>query len=110
MKGLTPKILKILTFTGLFFLTIPISILGLWVHAFNLGDTQTDRVAIFDSYFPDYLQGRWDTTLISIAFCVLAIVLSSFSLTLSEKLWKILNIIIVAFSILLLLLNLFSMM
>ena len=110
MKTLTPKILKILTFTGLFCLSIPLSLCGLWIHAFNLGDNQPARVAIFNTYLPDFLHGRFDTTFLSIAFCVLAIILSSISLTLSGKLWKILNIIILVLSILLLLLNLFSMM
>jgi hypothetical protein len=110
MKALTPHLLKILTLAGFFILSIPLSILGLWIHAFNLGNIQADRVAIFDRYFPDFLKGRWDTTILSIAFCILSIILSSISLTLSGKLWKILNIITLVFSILLLLLNLFSMM
>ena len=110
MKSLTHRSLKILTFVGLFSLSSPLSIFGLWKHAFNLGDNQTDRVAIFKSYFPDFLNGRWDITYLSIAFCISAIILSSISLKLPGKLWKALNIIILVFSILLLSLNLFSMM
>ena len=110
MKPLTPKLLKILTFIGLICLSIPLSIIGLWVHAFNLGDNQINRVEIFNTYFPDFLHGIYSTTLLSIAFCIVAIVLSSICLRLSEKLWKILNIVILVISISLLLLNLFSMM
>ena len=109
-KTLTPQLLKILTFVGLLCLSVPLSILGLWIYAFNLGDSQTNRIAIFNSYFPNFLHGRFDTTYLSVAFCILAIILSSISLKLSGKLWKVLNIIILVFSILLLLLNLFSMM
>ena len=110
MKSLTPRSLKVLTFVGLICLSIPIVILGLWIHASNLGTTQIERVAIFDSYFPDSLGGRWDITFLSITFCISAIILSNISLKSSEILWKALNFSILVFSTLLLSLNLFSMM
>ena len=103
-------LLKILTVSSLIFLSFPLLIYRLWIKAFNLGTSQSERVSIFNSYFPDSLQGRWDTTYLSISFCLLAIILSSICLKLSQKFWKILNIIILIFSSLLLLLNLFSMM
>jgi hypothetical protein len=103
-------LLKILTVLSLIFLSFPLLIYRLWIKAFNLGTSQSERVSIFNSYFPDSLQGRWDTTYLSISFCLLAIILSSICLKLSQKFWKILNIIILIFSSLLLLLNLFSMM
>jgi hypothetical protein len=110
MKPLTPKLLKILTFMGLFCLVIPFSIVGIWVHAFNLGDNQAERISIFNTYFPDFLHGIYSTTLVSIVFCVAAIILSIICLKVSGKLWKILNIAILVISISLFLLNLISMM
>lgn len=110
MKTLTPRSLKISTFIGLFSLSISLLIFVLWQRAFNLGHNQTDRVAIFRSYFPDFLNGRGTTTYLSIAFLITAIILSSISLKLPGKLWKVLNYIIIVFSIFLLLLNLFTMM
>jgi len=110
MKSVTPQSLKILTFVGLFCVSIPFSILGLWIHAFNLGTTQIERVEIFNKYFPEFLNRRFDTALLSVAFCILTIILSIISLTLPGKLWKALNIIILVFSILLFLMNLFQMM
>ena len=110
MKTLTPRLLKILTFIGLFCIVIPISILGLWIHAFNSGDNQADRVSIFNAYFPEFMHGRYSTTLLSIAFCISAVILSIICLKSSKKLWKIINIAILVISSLLLLLNLFSMM
>ena len=110
MKSLTHLSLKTLTVLGLICLFVPILILGLWIHAFNLGTTQIERVAIFNNYFPDSLDGRWDITFLSMAFCISAIILSNISMKLPGKLWKALNIIILVFSILLLSLNLFSMM
>lgn len=110
MKSLTHRSLKTFTGLALICLLINILILGLWIYAFNLGTTQIERVAIFDNYFPDALVGRWNITFLSMAFCIAAIILSNISMKLPGKLWKLLNIIILIFSILSLSLNLFSMM
>lgn len=106
---LTPKFLKILTFAGLLCISIPILIEGLWIHAFNLGDSQANSVAIFNSYFPEFLHGRYVTAYLSIVFCILAIIISSINLKSSGKIWKV-NMIILVSGSLLLFLNLFQMM
>jgi hypothetical protein len=108
-RHLTPQLMKILTVVGLLCLTVPVSILGLWIHAFNSGDSQADSVAIFNSYFPDFLNGEYTVTYLSIVFCVLAIIVSIINLKSSGKIWK-MNMIILVFSSLLLFLNLFQMM
>lgn len=110
MRSLNKTQLKILTLVSLICLLIPFSIYGLWIYVFDLGTTQAERVAIFKDYFPGFLDGRWSTTLLSITFCVSAIIFSSISFKLSGKLWRSLNIVILIISSLLLLLNLFSMM
>ena len=110
MKSLTPHRLKIFTFVGLFCLSIPITLFALWIHAFNLGRNQIERVEIYKGYFPNFLQTRFATTLLSINFCVLSIILSSIIIKTPLKLWKALNILILVFSCLLLFMNLFSMM
>ncbi|OFY09489.1 MAG: hypothetical protein A2X05_18950 [Bacteroidetes bacterium GWE2_41_25] len=106
---LTPPLLKLLTFLGVLCISIPISIQGLWIYAANSGTNQVERVASFHSYFPDFLHGRYAINYLSIAFCILAIIISTINLKSSGKIWKA-NIIILVFSILLLLLNLFQMM
>lgn len=110
MKRLNQTQLKILTLVSLICLLIPFSIYALWIYVFDLGTTQAERVAIFKDYFPDFLNGRWSMTFLSITFAIIAIIFSSISLKLSGKLWKVINIIILVLSSLLLLLNLFSMM
>ena len=110
MKSLKKIPFKILTLLSLICLLIPFSIYVLWIYVFNLGTTQAERVAVFKSYFPDSLNGRWSTTLLSIFFLIAAIIFSSNNLKLTNKNWKILNIIILVISSLLLFLNLFSMM
>jgi len=61
-------------------LLIPLTIYVLWIYAFNFVTTQVERITIFKDYFPDFLNDRWDTTFISIAFCVVAILLSTVNL------------------------------
>jgi hypothetical protein len=121
-KTLSPMNLKILSLVGMLCLTVSLSILGLWIYACKSVDRQsingsydyliynTNRVAKFNSYFPEFLQGGYNTVYLSIAFCILAIIFSSIGLKLPWKLWKGLNIIILICSILLLLLNLFMLM
>jgi hypothetical protein len=110
MKGLTQNKLKIGTLLGFLCLLVPFSIFGLWIYVFNLGTTQTERVSIFKDYFPSFLTERWGSTLLGMAFCVLAIIFSGISLKLTGKFWKALNILIIIVSSLMLFLNLFSMM
>jgi hypothetical protein len=109
-KTLSPVNLKILSLVGMLCLSVPFSIFGLWNYSWNLGTTQDERVSIFKSYFPGFLQGQYDSALLSIVFCILAGVLSIICLKLLEKPWRILNIFNLALCSLLLLLNLFSMM
>ena len=110
MKSSNETQLKAFTLLGLICCLIPLSIYSLWIYVFDLGTTQAERVSIFKDYFPDLLEGRWSTTLLSIAFCSLAIIFSGMSMKLSEKPWKVINSVILILSGLLLLLNLFSMM
>lgn len=110
MKNINQNQSKILTLISLICLLIPFSIYGLWIYVFDLGTNQVERVAIFKDYFPDFLNGRWSITLVSIFFCISAIIINSINLKTLKKNWKLLNILILLLSSLLLLLNLFSMM
>ncbi|WP_299528888.1 hypothetical protein [uncultured Lutibacter sp.] len=106
---LDPPQLKLLTFLSVIFISIPILLQGLWIYAFSLADNQSEAVTIFHSYYPEYLHGPYTSTYISIAFCLLAIILSSISLKLSGKLWKTLNTVILIFGSLMFFLNLFQL-
>lgn len=110
MKNASQTRLKIFTLVSFACMSIPVSIYVLWLYVIDLGSTQAERVTIFNSYFPEFLHERWDTTLVSIVFCISSIILSNISLSLSQKIWRILNYIILVISSLLLALNVFSMM
>ena len=110
MKSLPSKGLKMASIVGLLCLFVPVIILGLWIHAFNLGSTQINRVEIFTRYFPESFNGRLTITFLSMAFCILTIILSGISLTQSEKLWKAMNFFTLVLGLLLLLMNLFQIM
>lgn len=101
---------KILTLVSLICLSIPFSIYSLWIYVIDLGTTQAERVSIFKDYFPDFLDGRWSTTIVSIIFSFSAVILSSINLKHLKRIWKIINVLILILSSILLFLNLFSMM
>lgn len=107
---LTSPQLKLMTFLGVLFISIPILMQGLWIYVFNLADNQSDRVAILHSYLPEFLHGQYVTTYLALTFCLLAIILSSISLKSPKIFWKTLNIITITISVLMLLLNLFQLM
>ena len=101
---------KILTLISSICLLTPIFIYCLWIYVFNLVNSQIERVVIFNDYFPDFLHGRFSITLVSLFFCVTAIILSSRNLKVLKKKWKLVNILILLFSSSLLALNLFTIM
>lgn len=109
-KTLTQQQLRAFSLTGVLCLSIPVSLQALWIYSSNSEVTQLARAALFKSYFPEFLHGQYSITLLSIAFCIVAIVLSSVCLQTTVKLWKAVNIIVLVLSILSLLLNLFQMM
>jgi hypothetical protein len=104
-----PRLLKIIAFIGFTCFSISLSILGLWIHSFNIGKAQDDAVVIFKSYFPDFLQRGDNISYLSLFLCFLAIVFTSLGLKSQGFLWK-MNMIILVLSSCLLFLNLFQLM
>jgi len=110
MKQFNTRVLKTLALLALLATSVPVTIMALWIKAFNLGDTQEERGAIFYSYLPEFLHGRWNATYLSIAFCIVALLLSGMSMKLPGSWWRALSILILTVSGALLLLNVFSLM
>ncbi len=110
MKALDRRTVKLFTMLALLASSVPVTIFVLWIKAANLGSTQAERVAIFYTYLPEFLRGRWNSTYLSIVFCVLAIILSAKGKKSRSRWWRALNILILTVSGGLLALNLFSMM
>ncbi len=109
-KVLTPKRLKILSVFGFISFAIPFSAYILWVYAASQGATHLEKRAIYNSYFPDFLQEPFTITYYSIVFCLLACLFSTVGLELSGKLWKAMNVVVLTLSVLLLFLLVFSLM
>ena len=107
--ALTRRLLKLLTFLGFVCVSIATTIQGLWIYSANSGSSQVESVTTFNSFFPDFLQAGYTLNYISIAFCILAIFISIGNLKSAGIILK-MNMIILIFSSLLLLLNLFQMM
>lgn len=83
------------------------AIVGLWIYAFQTGDDQQERVQIYLSYFPPFL-GLWGITAVQVLLSGAAIVISSICLKLPHPGWKLLNVAIIAFSSLVVLLNIWG--
>lgn len=83
-------------------------IYGLWIYSFNLRSNQAERVLFFKSYLPEFLHGRWTTTIVNLILCLIVISISSNSLKNSKKLKKITNYVLLIFSTALFMLNVFS--
>lgn len=81
----TPRLVKLLTFVGLVCMSIPISTQGLWIYASHSGTSQVQSVVTFHSHFPDFLYGQYAINYLNIAFCVLAIIISTYNLKSSGK-------------------------
>jgi fumarate reductase subunit C len=107
---LNPFRIKVLTFVGLFFLSVPLSIYGLWIYACNVGTTQPECVEIFNGFFPEFLHDRYDTSILSLVFCLIAIIISIIGICVSKKIWNKLNLITLVFSAILLMLNLIGIL
>lgn len=110
MKTTYLKASKKFTLVGLLCLSIPLIILGLWIYAFNSGDSQPNRVEIFNHFFPDFLQGRYSVAYLSLAFSILSVCISFINISIKEMAWKALNILILVIGLFMVLLNLFQMM
>ena len=110
MESIISGRLKIASVAGQICLIVPALIIGLWIHAFNLGTTQTERVEIFTNYFPGFLHGRFAHTFVSMAFCILSMILCRMGMKLQGKSWRALNSISLGLGALILLMNLFEMM
>ncbi|OFY08185.1 MAG: hypothetical protein A2X05_15435 [Bacteroidetes bacterium GWE2_41_25] len=109
-KRLSPLHLKIFSVTGIIFILIPVSIFALWIYSANTETTQADSVEISNSYFPDFLQGRFDTIILSPTISDIAIILAIIGLKLPGKIRQNINLVILKVGSLLIFLNPFSMM
>lgn len=91
-------------------LSVPLIILELWIYAFNSGDSQPNRVEIFNYFFPQFLHGRYSIAYLSLALSIVAIYISVIAISIKEIAWKVLKILLLVTGIIKVLLNIFQMM
>jgi len=106
------SVLKLRFLTGISFITIliPVLLFVLWSYCFNSQSNQADRVKMYNSYFPEFLNGRYTISLISLLLCFFGIILSSMYFHRRTSLLKFINIIVLVAGILMMMLSLFSLM
>lgn len=96
--------------TGSLLFIVPVIIYGLWIYAVNQVPTHEARVEIYHSYFPSFLQGRFDTTYLSIVFLIGSVVCFFKAIENTTGWFKAVTMTLLIMASLLLFLNLFSMM
>ena len=88
----------------------PIVEYGLWVYAYNSGESQTERVQIFKSYLPQWQRGRFSVNYIGLLFYTIALILSSHAIKNINRLYLIINTTVIILSIVFFCLFLLSLM
>lgn len=102
--------LKILTLCSVLLALIPTINMVLWIYIFSLPLDYTEKQAEFYGLFPEFMRGWYVSPSFSAVISILAIILCSIGLQLTEILWKLLNWVIILICTILFLLNLFEMM
>jgi hypothetical protein len=88
---------------------VPLFINLLWINAAQSGNTQEERLIIFNAYFPNALSLQM-LNVIVIVCCISAIIFSSLALAKSTMLGKIINFTIILLSIFMLLLKVWAVL
>lgn len=101
---------RIISFIGSLHLFVAVSIYGTWLHACNVKDDHMDAVHYFHTFFPEFLQGRYDTIYLGLYSSVIALTASLASLQMRGLGWRILHIVSIVVATFLTLLNLFGLM
>jgi len=102
--------LKTFTLLGLFSLIFPFYILISWIIAANSGNGIEDSKALFVASLPAFIRQSQTISLLSIIFCLIAILFGYFARKITSNFWNKLNLLIVVLGSIILLLNLFWLM
>ena len=94
------------------FLMVPVIILGLWIYVFETNSfaSQVEKVKIYQSYFPVFMQSNFILSLIVLVSSLIAIVMGGINMSKTFVSRKIISILIIIAASLIVLLQLFSMM
>ncbi len=101
---------KYQSLAGLIVLTVPIMMISYWIYISSNFDSHQEGVQAYLEVFPNFLQSGLSSTLFSMTFCALAVVLGTRSLTSAVGLWRWLNRFIMITGVGLFLLNGWSLL
>ena len=97
------------TFVAMCLSLVPLSIELLWIRAFLLAANHAERIELFRSYFPSFLNLK-EISILALLFCLVALGTSIRNILLPKIGWKPLNFIVALVSSLLLILILFGLL
>jgi hypothetical protein len=101
---------QIFVIIAVFLLVIPIFLLYLWFYACSQTNGYPDNQLLYNSYLPQFLKGRYASTLFPLPFCATAIILNIRNLHSPAKWLKFFSWIVVILGSFLAFANLWSMM
>jgi len=96
--------------TGAFLLLIPLSLLGMWFYACSQTNDYITAQQFYTDQLPAFLQPRYATSLVSLPFCVIAVLINIHYVHAAQGWIKWLSRIVVILGVLLAFANLWSMM
>lgn len=95
---------------GIIAFIIPLSLYALWIYGCNQTSGYPENVPLYDSYLPDFLQGRFTTAIVSFVLCLIAVLLNGNNRDNQNPVLIGFFLFVVIVGSLLTLLNLFSVM
>ncbi|HEX5154901.1 MAG TPA: hypothetical protein VFW07_25825 [Parafilimonas sp.] len=97
---------------SIFFFIVPALIWILWIYVFETNSTASyeEKVKIYNSFLPEFMHNDTHLSLTVLISLVAAIVFASLSMRKAPALYKAIGVIIIIISLLIMLLQLFSMM
>ncbi len=102
--------IKSISIIGFLMLLIPVFLFGLWYYVSSLGLGYPENVERYHQYLPAVLRSRYGTAHLSLFCSAAAFILSSIGLRLPDKGWRRWNTSVLIISVLMGMINLWSMM
>ncbi len=102
--------LKGMSVSAFLMLLIPVFLFGLWFYVNRLGLGYPENVERYHQYLPAVLRPRYATAYLSLFCSAAALILCSFGLRLPDKGWRRWNTAVLIISVLMGMINLWSMM
>lgn len=104
------QVFNILTGVAFVSILIPILFWALWIYCCNEQTDHMERVKMYNSYFPEFMTGRYTISFISLLLSLLGLILSITAHSKANSSLKPLNLSLIIVGGIMMMLTLFSLM